>query len=191
MEFLMEYSGQTTDELLALEGVYYGDSIALAFEEGLDKKWRHLGYDPFLEQIVDHAFGRAGKGILTEDEMTVLAIVSLQRQVDNGGFDQFFVNRLEFMPIVEQACQRMGRLDIAAVAREAVDSLGFDKRRLVEGRSYLEEIGKALRRTNDARDDKLYDCSRRFYYLEEDPDLLEVSLFNFIKANKDKIILPP
>jgi len=191
MEFLMEYSGQTTAELLALEGEYYSDSIVLGFEKGLDQKWERLGFEALLEQILEHAFGRAGKGILTEEEMTVLAIVSLQREVHNGGYDQLFVNCLEFTPILEKACLRIGRPDIADVTREAVNAIGVDRGRLVEGRSYLEEVGKAKRKTNKERGHKLYDCDGRFYALQNEPDILGVSLFNFIKANKDKIILPP
>jgi hypothetical protein len=186
-----KYAGQTTDELLALASKYSPSAVIFKIERGLDLKWERLGFESLLEQILDHAFGRVGKGILNEEEMAVLAIVSLQREVHNGGFHQLFVNHLEFTPILEHACLQIGRGDIADVTREAVNAIGFDRGRLVEGRSYLEEFGTALRRTNKERDHKLYECDGRFYDLEKEPNILRVSLFNFIKANKDKIILPP
>jgi len=191
MKWLKKYSGQTTDKLLALASKYSPSSIIFRFEEGLDQKWEHLGFDALLQQNLDDALGRSGKRILTEEELTVLAIVTLQRQVHNGGYHQLFSNRAEFTPILEKASLHIGRPDIAAVSREAVEALGIDTRLLFDPEGYYQAINKALDWQNKAIIHNLHGCSRRFFDLEEDPDLLEVSLFNFIKANKAKIILPP
>jgi hypothetical protein len=43
LNWLDEYSGQTVDELLALEGEYRLDSLVLAFEQALDQKTERAG----------------------------------------------------------------------------------------------------------------------------------------------------
>jgi hypothetical protein len=40
LKWLDSYSGQTADQLLALEGEYRIDSLVLAFEQALDQKGR-------------------------------------------------------------------------------------------------------------------------------------------------------
>lgn len=71
----LDYAGQTTDELLALAGEYRIDSLVCAFDEALGRK--------------ELAFGMDG---LTPEERVVLAAEALEREVNNGGFDQLFVN---------------------------------------------------------------------------------------------------
>lgn len=65
-EFLAGYSGQTTDELIALASNYRIDSIVLAFEQALDQ--RSLARE------------------LTVEESWILAIEALEREVNNGGY---------------------------------------------------------------------------------------------------------
>ena len=102
-----------------------------------------------------------------------------------------FGHCMEFTPILVQACERIGRPDLAAVSQQAVDALGFNPRD-PRGRPYLEELVDAIRKTNDERDDKLGECDDRFYALAYAPseDLISVSLWNFIKKNRDKIKVP-
>ena len=51
-----------------------------------------------------------GMAALTDAEHDVLAIEALEREVNNGGYSQFFVNgSLEFVPTVVAACSRISR----------------------------------------------------------------------------------
>ena len=62
--FLEGYEGQSTEELLGLEGEYRLDSLVLAFEQAIQ--------------------GKAPDSISTE-ESYVLAVEGLEREVNNGG----------------------------------------------------------------------------------------------------------
>jgi len=64
-----------TEQLLALEGKYRIESPVHAFEQGISQKAE-----------------REGRQSLTEEERIVLAVEALEREVNNGGYDQFFVN---------------------------------------------------------------------------------------------------
>jgi hypothetical protein len=66
------YEGQTTEELLAMRHDYRIDSLVLAFEVAIQKK--------------------AASKPISRQERYVLAIEALEREVNNGGYDQFFLN---------------------------------------------------------------------------------------------------
>jgi hypothetical protein len=84
LEWLKEYSGQTTEELLALEGVYRTDSLVVAFHQAIDQK----------------AF-KKGDDSLSQEEQIVPTIEALQTEVNNGGFSQFFINySREYAPVI-------------------------------------------------------------------------------------------
>ena len=67
LQWLDRYTGQTVNQLLALEGKYRIDSLVLVFEEALDQKE-----------------AREGEHALSNEERIVLAVEALQREVDNG-----------------------------------------------------------------------------------------------------------
>ena len=70
-EWLDGYSGQTVEQLLSLEGKCRTDSLVLAFEQAISQKAES-----------------ANQG-LTNPEHIVLAVEALEREVNNGGYDQF------------------------------------------------------------------------------------------------------
>ncbi len=83
LKFLKDYSGQTVEQLLALEGECRIDSLVLAFEQAVDQK-----------------AVREGAGAVNVEERVILAVEALEREVNNGGYEQFFLNStLEFAPI--------------------------------------------------------------------------------------------
>ena len=91
-KWLNGYSDQSVEQLLSLEGEYRTDSLVLAFEEAINRKAQ-----------------RDGMQSLSEEERVVLAVEALEREVNNGGYDQFFVNSSrEFAPTVVSALQRIG-----------------------------------------------------------------------------------
>ena len=70
-----EYAGESAEQLLALTASHRLDSLAVAFETALGQK----------------AF-KLGDGALSVAERDVLAIEALEREVNNGGYGQFFSN---------------------------------------------------------------------------------------------------
>lgn len=161
LPFLVDYSGQTIDELVALEGVYRIDSLPLAVEQALYKK---LGYTP-------------GLALLTEAELTVLAVESLEREVNNGGYHQFFVNTPEYAPHIVDALRRINCNAAADITRRAIDTLDLPALN-------VDEIENIIYDDDDARDAALDALDQEFY---EYPDPISERLFEYIKANKDEI----
>ena len=89
----LEYTGQTTPELLACKDSHSIGCLFLAFEWGIEAKER-----------------RIGEAALTEEERLVLAVQAVDREVNNGGYDQFFRNSSRrFTPIVVRSLQLLGR----------------------------------------------------------------------------------
>jgi hypothetical protein len=147
--------------LLALEGDYRVDSLVLAFEEGLAAK-----------------AARTAEETLSTEELVILAIEALEREVNNGGFGQFFENSSrEFTPAIVHALERIGCTRTAEITQRAIDALHLPML-TVEAMDNVvgsEEIDQELNR---------YDES---YY--EAPEDIAGNLFAFIKANKNAIIL--
>jgi len=158
------YSGQSTDELISLEGKYRTDSLVLVFEQALDQKAYRLGQDG-----------------LTLEENVVLAVEALEREVNNGGYDQFLVNpSKEYAPIVVDALKRIGCDNAAQLTQQAIDILAID------GPVTIEAIDRVMEEQDEERDQKLGACDVR--YFKEAGDL-SGSMLEFIKRNKDKITL--
>lgn len=110
LEFLEGYSGQTVDELIDLEKTCRVDSLVLAFEEVLDRKAFHKGLD-----------------YLSEPELIILAVEALEREVNNGGYHQFFLNSSkEYAPIVVNALNKISCPKTAEITQKAIDNLGVN-----------------------------------------------------------------
>src|SRR5258708_3662696 len=91
-KWLVGYSGQTIDQLLSLAGTCRIDSIVAAIEAALHQKAARLGAQSF-----------------SDVERTVVAIEALEREVNNGGYDQFFFNSSrEVVPAIVESLQRIG-----------------------------------------------------------------------------------
>lgn len=160
LEWLDGYSGQSVGALIALEGRYRTDSIVLAFEQALGQKAARLG---------DEA--------LTVAELTVMAVGSLEREVNNGGYHQFFVNTMEYAPMIVDALHRIGCPKTAAITQSAIDALELPGLTIaaIEGVVYDDD---------ERRDRVLGECDVRFFAYEEN---IEERVFAYIKANKDEI----
>lgn len=160
LQWLDGYSGQTVDELIGLEGKHRIDSLVLAFEQALDQKW-----------------ARDGGGTMSEEEFVVLAIEAMEREVNNGGWGQFFVNTGQYAPFIVEALHRIRCPKTAKIAQKAV--------KMVENTPITaEEIENGDWEENEERQNALNECDR-FYF--ERPENIEESLFAFIKANRAKI----
>ncbi len=147
LPFLERFSGQSTDALIDLHGRYRTDSIVLAFEQAL------------LEKL------SRGMVKLTEEERIVLAVEALEREVNNGGFDQLFFNvSSDLTQILPDALERIECPVVAAIVRAA-------------------SVGHALG-DEDARDEELERCDQRFYARHES---IEEALLEFIKKHRGAI----
>lgn len=98
------YGGQTTDELLGLEGAYRTDSLVLAFEQAIQQK--------------------AEREPISKEERYVLAVEALEREVNNGGYGQFFLNSShDFVDVIEEALVAIRCPKVAALTRRAIEAL--------------------------------------------------------------------
>lgn len=164
LKWLDEYSGQSTDELIALEGEYRTDSLVLAFEQAIDQK-----------------AVRVGDNNLTDEERLVLAVEALEREVNNGGYAQFFVNSSkEYTPIIVDTLNRISCTETAALTQEAIDALR------IEGPLTIEAIDHVMDEESDQRDQKLEACDEKYYSVAGD---LSKPLLEFIKKNKERIVI--
>jgi uncharacterized protein DUF4375 len=159
----LEYSGQSTNELLSLEGKYRCDSLVLAFEEAIGQKAQH-----------------GGRESLTMEERIVLAVEALEREVNNGGYDQFFMNSSrEFAPIIVGALRRVGCKKTATITQKAIEALGTADLQ-------SDAIEKVICARDEKRGAKLRLCDDS-YYKSAEP--IAERLFEFIKANRASISL--
>ena len=155
------YSGQTLGQLLSLEGEYRIDSLLAAVEQAISQK-----------------AARQGDQSLSVEERVVLAVEALQREVNNGGYDQFFVNSSrEYAPMIVDALARIGCPKTCEITRNALDALGLAE--LDE-----ESIEAAMDADGDERDEELARCDDAYYQSGED---LDAALFAFVKANRVSI----
>jgi len=156
--FLQSYSGQSTEELLALEGQYRTDSLVLAFEEAIQQKSQPSVHERY-----------------------VLAIESLEREVNNGGYSQFFLNLPgEFGGIVESALRAIDCPKTADITRDAIAVIV----RQSKGDLSADALSHASAEADGATVDALGECDGR-YFSNDEP--IADRLFQWIKANKATI----
>lgn len=156
-EFLDAYDGQSTDELIALSATHRIDSIVLAFEQALQDK-----------------------ASLNKEERTIVAIEGLEREVNNGGFSQFFVNSSnEFVPCIQEALKAIGCPKTATLCSQAMAILG-----ITEDMS-TDTIEDLACDASDEQDQRLSKLDEIYYEGEEEP--IAGKLFEFIQQNRSVI----
>ncbi len=151
----LEYAGQSSADLLAMDGRYRTDSLCCALESALQKK-----------------AGTAAD--LSDAELVVLAVEAIEREVNNGGYHQFFANSSHiYSLIVADAFTRIGCPETAALTKKAIEALRL---KTVTPRSVQKEIVK----DNPARDEILDACDTAYYHTGEP---IADRLFAFVKNN--------
>jgi hypothetical protein len=158
------YEGQTTDELIALDGRYRTDSIVLAFEQAINDKAARIG--------VEH---------LTRAERVVLAVEALEREVNSGGYFHLFTFVPDPVPELVSALTAIGALDAADITKSAISALE------INGPLTSEAVEGAMRRDDDRRDDRLDELAQAYYATVGH---LGGPLLAYIKANRDDVTLP-
>ena len=163
-DFLDDYSGESLEELLAMERTHRIDSLVLAMETALGQK-QH----------------KRGDASLSPEERVILAIEELEREVNNGGYHQFFLDSSrEFAGEIEAALTRIGCPKHADIARRAVAALGL------EGTKSPDDVEAAVVAGGDPLFDVL-DALDKEYFSCKEP--IADRLFAFVKANRSKITL--
>ena len=155
--FLDGYEGQSTEELLALEREFRVDSLVLAFEQAIQSK---------------------SPDSISREELYVLAVEGLEREVNNGGYSQFFGNASgEFAPVIESALRAIDCPKTANITRDAVAALGAE-------RLTAEAVATAVLREDESIPQALAACDAR-YFANDEP--IADRLFRWIAANKDRV----
>ena len=196
LQWMSDYSGQTADELLALADTCRIDGLVLAFEQAIQQKEATRGEDS-----------------LSEPECIVLAVEALEREVNNGGYAQFFVNNSRiYTPIIVEALQRIGCPVTSKITALALNAAGFEGLPVGALKDALEAYQAAYMRRHmgrsaplvemqivssmppapppdplgDALEEALNACDQAYYRSGED---IAGSLFAFLRANKSSIQL--
>jgi hypothetical protein len=131
---LESYSGKSVDELLAITNGNEIDFIQ-AIEMAIQQKLERLGEDN-----------------LSEEEVIVLAVEALEREVNNGGYSQFFVNSSrEYTPIIVHALGRIGCTETAKITERAVKAAGFSGLAPLTLKDALDAFSKEYERQNEYR----------------------------------------
>jgi hypothetical protein len=161
LPFLQSYAGQSLDQLLAMETSHRVDSLVLAIEQALSSRTD-----------------------LNDAEVVVMSVEALEREVNNGGFQQFFANSSrEHASHVVFSLQRIGCPKTAAIAQRAIDALGL------VGPVTPDAIEDAICQDDDARYAILEECDAAYYQGEEEP--IADKLFAFVRAERLSIRVGP
>jgi len=163
LKWLDSYSGQTIEELLEMGGEYRIDSLVVAMEQALQQK-----------------VAQGGEQELSDEERIILAVEALEREVNNGGYIQFFTNASgEYAPIIVEALLHIDCPETARITQIAIESLGL----LDTSPEVLEAACEA---DNEARDEELEECDGLYFGAGED---VAGRLFEFVRANQETIQL--
>jgi hypothetical protein len=162
-KWLDGYSGQTVEQLLALSPEYRIDSIVLAFEDALTRRAQDIGL-----------------GALNEVEISVLAIEALEREVNNGGHHQFFLNTPEYAEHVVAALRRIGCTRTAEVVQRAIDLLELT------GPITASRVADAL--DHDAKGSLIEilieECDAPYF---DEPESIAERLFAYLSENRQRV----
>jgi hypothetical protein len=114
---------------------------------------------------------------MTGIELTLLSVLALEREVGNGGYDQFFRNSSRrFAPAIVGGLVRIGCTEIADITQRALDSLDLPELSVAA-------IETAMKAESSARDRTLERCNIAFYERGE----LSRQLFAYVKEHQGGI----
>jgi hypothetical protein len=162
-QWLDGYSGQTTDELIALDGTFRTDAIVLAFAAAIREK-----------------ADRLGDVHLSTPERVVRAVGAVEDRVNSGGFDSLLRYEPALIQDIVPSLVAIGADAVADLAQVAIDALAID------GPITASAIESAMDEENHARNKRLDALDRQYYKKAGD---LAQPLLAFIKSNRDQITL--
>ena len=158
----LDYTGQDTAQILACKGTHRIDSLLCA-----------------LEQAIGLRRDRSPKIATSPEEQTLLAIMALKREVNNGGYHQFFVNSSrKYALTIVPALETIGCATTAALTQKALDALGLHP-------LTLKAIEDSIFKPNSERDRALDASDQQFYGINE----IEPKLFAFVESHQHAFAL--
>jgi hypothetical protein len=158
----LEYAGQDTAQILACKRTHRIDSLLCALEQAIELR---------QSRIPDVA--------TTPEEHTFLAIMALQREVNNGGYHQFFGNSsCKYALTVVPALERIGCEATAALTRRAIDALNLHPLN-------LKSIEDSIFKPSPERDQALDALDKQFYKILE----IEPRLLTFVESRQQEFAL--
>ncbi|MBC8040205.1 MAG: DUF4375 domain-containing protein [Opitutaceae bacterium] len=161
-KFLDAYNGQSTDQLIVLASSYRIDSLVLAFEQALEQK------------------KAAGKK-LSQPEIDILAIEAMEREVNNGGYRQFFTNVPgSHAAVLPAALERIGCPLAAKISSEALVSLK------ISGPVTAAKIEAAAAKLDATATAELGKLDGRYF---QNTEPIAEKLFAYIQAKRNEIVL--
>ena len=159
--FLERYGRPTIQQLIAMKDSHRVDSLVLAVEQA-------LGSEPEAE--------------LSEPERVVLAVEAMEREVNNGGYEQFFGNSSrEFTGFLVRALELIGCPKVAAISADAIAVLELPEQFDADT---VEQVASEL--SEESRE-KLGECDSRYYANDES---IEQRLFAYIEEHQNEIQIP-
>lgn len=151
-------------DIVKLKNQFRTDSLVCAIEEILLKK------DDADEPI-------------NEGELTVLAVEAMEREVNNGGFSQFFENSSwRFTPYLPHSLSLIGANKTKALVERAIEALEIEPlTKSLDLKKYYQSIQDAIEVEEIM--DKLDELDNEYYKLAENIASL---LFKYVEANIDQ-----
>jgi hypothetical protein len=163
LKWLDNYTGQTIEELLALDSEYRVESLLVALEQALNQK-----------------AAEEGEQDLSDEERVVLAVEALEREVNNGGFSQFFTDSSgQYAAIIVNSLLHIGCPETANITSGAINALGIQN-------FSPEALEAAFESEDEERDEQLDECDGLYSGSGED---IAGQLFEFVRSHQDAIQL--
>jgi Domain of unknown function (DUF4375) len=132
-----------------------------------------------LEQAIDLRQSRTPDVATTPEEHALLAIMALRREVNNGGFHQFFYNSSrEYALTVVPALESIGCETTATLTQRAIDALDLHP-------PTLKNIADSILEPNPERDQALDALDKQFYKIVE----IEPKLFAFVESRQQAFLI--
>ena len=130
-----------------------------------------------LSELVFPRYDRDGFAALTPAEQVAYCVDALEREVNNGGFDQFFWNSSgDTAHETVQALRTIGASQAAAMVQEAIAA--FPGARAPADRSERERV---MEKMGEAPRQKWFELDGRFY---EYPDDLTTLMRGYVQENR-------
>ena len=134
-----------------------------------------------LHESRDSAFGKLPYPELSLEERVFLHVWELEAEVNNGGFDQYFINSSgDHAAEAVESLEAIGAVQAAAIAKIAI-SVAFGNSPPPEDEGARDSVMRAL---PEEKLEQLSACDNEFYLY---PDNLTELLFSYVVANTGAI----
>jgi hypothetical protein len=114
-----------------------------------------------LVLAVEQALASKSEVELSEPERVILAVEVIEREVNNGGYEQFFGNSREFTVFLVRALELTGCPKVAAISAEAIAVLALQEQ------FDADTVGRIASEISDQSRERLGECDSRYYANDE------------------------